>query len=374
MVLRPVFYLADFMSGNMLGPTLPLENVSLNSSLNPGRFSASLDMRKVANSFKEAKGILDLMREGKTTLAPVLEGLNAGTASPLTSRVMGEWWISDIDTTFSDPIVRISGPEFEGYAKEIQVTAAWQGEMDAFLVLRDMLREMTRTSQNVHLSLGTALAGFTVPVDIRNSQTDYWSAIQSLQDGGAQSFEWRIQPSLGLDGITPYTVGRTLRMGSPTMRTERLGIALELKTPGTDPASLIDMDRSWSESAVATTIYGFGAGSGEDQIKAWTSRPRPPGEPGKSRLITVRDALTYGQVKRATAAALAGATPEQKVFPVVMPTGQYLPTISEVYTFLREPSWSMPEAFEGRARCVGWSWSSPRPGQPDVFTVQLVDD
>lgn len=368
MGLKPVYYLADFMTGDMLGPTLPLEGVRLTSSLQPGRFDASLDMRKACDSFAEAKGLLDLMRAGKATLVPVLEGLWDG-GDRLTSRIMGEWWIGDIQATHSDPVVRLSGPEFAGYSKELLVTASWTGLKDPFVTVRDMIREMTRTDQTIDVTTGTAVAGFTVEVDVQKSKVSYWDAIRSLQDGGSRSFEWWIEPSLHLDGLAPYSLGRTLRLGSPDIRFDRPDVTLELTTPGTPPASLLDMSRGWSESAVATTVYGFGAGSGETQKSAYTSRSRESGEPGKSRLVTVRDALTYDQVKRATAAALRRFTPEDKVFPVVMPTAAYTPRLCEVYGFIREPSWSMPELYQGQVRCVGWSWSS----SSDTYQLDLVD-
>lgn len=373
MVIRPQFYLADFMTGQMLGPVLHLDNPSFSSSFEPGRFSAQMDMRKNASTFKESKAILSLLREGKCTLVPILEGLSNGSANPAQSRALGEWWISEVDATYSDPVVNIRGPEFAGYFKELLVTATWSGSFSAWVLMRDMMREATRTSQTISFTTGTGAGGPTVDVDIQKSQTDYWAAAQSAQDGGiGNGFEWRVATTLNADGIAPVSVTRTLALQAPEIRYERLGVTLELVTPGQSPASLVDMSRAWSEHSAATTVYGFGAGSGKDQVSAWTSRSRPEGEPGKSRMISVRDAMKYPVLKRATNRALQRATAADQVFPVVMPTDRYTPTIGEVYSWLREPSWSMPESESGTVRCAGWSWSRPSPGAPDNYVLQLV--
>ena len=372
MGMTPAYYLADFMSGQMLGPVLPLESVSLSSSFEPGRFSAQLDMRKVADSFAEAKNLLGMLRAGKCTVVPVLEGLSNGHAAPLQSRALGEWWISDVTATHSDPIVKLSGPEFAGYFKHLLVTQTWKGSFSAWALVRDMMREATRTNQTISFTTGSGSGGPTVEVEIEKSKVDYWSAIEAARDGDENGFEWRVGLTLNQDGIAPYSVTRTLQLGAPDLRFHQLGITLELVTPGTAPASALDMTRTRSESAAASTIYGFGVGAGADQVTAWTSRSRVPGEPGKSKMITVQDAK-YPALKRATSRALAKATPEDRVFQTSMPTDRYIPSPGAVWSWIQEPSWSMPERREGQVRVMGWSWSSPRPGEADAYTLDLVE-
>ena len=163
-----------------------------------------------------------------------------------------------------------------------------------------------------------------------------------------------------------------MQLGAPDLRFHQLGITLELVTPGTALASALDMTRTRSETAAASTIYGFGVGAGVDQVTAYTSRSRVPGEPGKSKMITVQDAK-YPALKRATSRALAKATPEDRVFSVHMPTDRYIPSPGAVWSWIQEPSWSMPERVEGTVRVLGWSWSSPSPGAQDVYTLDLVE-
>ena len=372
MGMTPAYYLADFMTGQMLGPVLPLESVSLSSSFQPGQFSAQLDMRKATDSFAEAKNLLDMFRAGKCTLVPVLEGLSNGHAAPLQSRALGEWWISDVTATHSDPVVTLSGPEFAGYFKHLLVTQTWKGSFSAWALVRDMMREATRTDQAISFTTGSGSGGPTVDVEIEKSKVDYWSAIESARDGDENGFEWRVGLTLNQDGIAPYSVTRTLQLGAPDLRFHQLGITLEIVTPGSPPASALDMTRTRSETAAASTIYGFGVGAGVDQVTAWTSRSRVPGEPGKSKMITVQDAK-YPALKRATSRALTKATPEDRVFSVHMPTDRYIPSPGAVWSWIQEPSWSMPERVEGTVRVLGWSWSSPSPGAQDVYTLDLVE-
>ena len=373
MVLKPTYYLADFFTGEFRGPALPLESVQLSSNYNPGSFSASLDMRKIASTFAEARAIQDMMKAGRATLVPVVETTDADAQTYGPLRALGEWWISVIDATYSDPVIRLSGPEWIGYAKETLTTRSWSGSIDAWLALRQMLGRIKDVDQTIQLTLGLARAGFDIEVDVREGDTDYWTAIQSLNDGAEARFEWRIEASLDMVDGRPRGVLRNLRMAAPDFRVDRTDITLELATPGTTTASLIDFTRARSEHQSSSTIYGRGGGMGESQLRASSSRSLSEGEPAKTRLITVRDAVKLSALRRATRAALRSQRALDHVFHVTMPTGLYTPAIGEVYSWRREPSWSMPETHSTEHRCVGWSWSSPRENTPDVYTLDLVE-
>ena len=373
MVLKPTYYLASFMTGDFLGPALPLEAVSLSSNFQPGAFSASLDMRKIARTFRESRTVLDMMKAGKATLVPVVETTGPGHTTPSPPRVLGEWWISTLDATYSDPVVRLSGPEWIGYAKETIVTRSWTGSIDAWLSLRQMLGRLKDVDQTIQLTLGLARAGFDIDVDVREGDTDYWTAMQSLNDGSDGRFEWRIEPELRYLNGSVRGVTRTLRMAAPEFRVDRTDVTLELVTPGKTPATLIDFTRAQSEHQSSSTIYGRGGGMGESQLRASSSRALEEGEPAKTRLITVRDAVKTSTLRRATRAALRSQRALDRVFQVTLPTDWYTPVVGDLYSWRREPSWSMPETHSTEHRCVGWSWSSPRDGARDVYTVDLVE-
>jgi hypothetical protein len=308
------------------------------------------------------------MKGGKTTLVAVIE-----PEGDEPFRVLGEWWISVLNLTYSDPVVRLSGPEWVGYAKETITTRSWVGEEDAFRALRNLLAQIKDFDQTIQLTVGLERAGFTIDVDIREGDSDYWTAIQSLQDGPEGQFEWRIEPSLDMVNGAPRGVLRNLRMAAPEFRVDRTDITLELVTPGKTPATLTEFTRTYSEHQAASTIYGRGGGMGASQLRASSSRSLAEGEPAKTRLITVRDAVKTSTLRRATRAALRAQRSRDRVFQVTMPTDWYMPVVGEVYSWRREPSWSKPETYSFEQRCVGWAWSSPRDGVRDSFTVDLVE-
>lgn len=374
MALTPTYYLADFMTGDLYGEALPLENVSLSSSLQPGRFSAQLDMRKLG-ALSDGYRVADLLMAGKCTLVPVLEGLSTGTGNPPTSRALGEWWVSVVSDAPPSPYLSLSGPEFEGYASEVLVTETWiYQSADPVVQLRRMLEELYTSSQTIRVDLQDWIShtDARIPVDIRTSTTDYWSAISEIQDSEDGPFEWRIGTSLDMVGWSPRRVVRTLEVGQPKLAVSRLGITLELAGPGEGPASLLSTAREWSEHRSASTVYGWGAGSGDDQIGGggvFTSRARVAGEPVKTRQVTDRAAMTEGQLRRRTRASLRAATPSEQVFPAAMPTDRYTPSVGEVYSWRMDPQWTRP-AESGTRRCVGWSWSS---SGPDVYQLDLTE-
>ena len=162
-------------------------------------------------------------------------------------------------------------------------------------------------------------------------------------------------------------------MAAPEFRVDRTDVTLELVTPGKTPATLIDFTRAQSEHQSSSTIYGRGGGMGESQLRASSSRALEEGEPAKTRLITVRDAVKTSTLRRATRAALRSQRALDRVFQVTLPTDWYTPVVGDLYSWRREPSWSMPETHSTEHRCVGWSWSSPRDGARDVYTVDLVE-
>lgn len=371
MGLSATYYLADFQTGDLLD-TLPLEAVTLESSLRPGAFTAQLDMRKTGRSMAEGRALLDLMRNGKTTLVPIREGLSTGPGNPPTSRELGEWWISRLAGTHRGPVVVLGGPEFSGYAHHAVLVENFIGKsFDPVVVARDMLQDLYTTSQNVAVDLQSWIShtGTKVEVDARIAKTDYWAAIADLQEAEGGPFEWAIRSGLAMNGWVPSRVTRTLEVGQPTLAFDRPDVTLELTAPGRPPASLLDASWGWDEEASASTVYGWGAGHGKDQIgEAFASRTREVGEPVKTRTVTDPNAMSMPQLRRTTRSALRRFSPEERTRSATMPVNAYTPRTGEVYQWRADASWTRP-AESGTARCVGWSWSSK---SPDVYQLDLV--
>ena len=371
MALDLTYYLADFQTGNLLEP-IPLEGVRLSSSLQPGQFSAQLDMRKTGRSMSEGRELLGLIRAGKTTLVPIREGLSTGPGNPPTSRELGEWWISKVGGSYASPVVTLSGPEFAGYASHVVLWDDFKSvSADPVVTMRQMLWDLFTTSQTVTVDLQEWIShtGARVEIDVKKYSDDHWSAIQALTDADGGPFEWVIRSGLVLDGWIPTRVTRRLEVGQPTLGFSRNDITLEVSGPGQPPASLLDASWGWDEEASASVLFGYGAGAGQDQIgPVQASRSRETGEPVKTRLVTDRNAAKLPQLRRTTRAALRNYSPEERARTATMPVDRYTPRTGEVYQWRADASWTRP-AESGTVRCVGWSWSSQ---SPDVYELDLV--
>lgn len=370
--MKPVFYLADFASGNLIYrfPMDALTPKSLTSGF-PGQFQMELDLRGLGESMRGARSVLDLMNAGTTTLVPVREGVSTGIGNPPTSVELGEWWVSKVEGTIRSPLVTLSGPEFAGYLQHRQVLRTWSSQSaDPVATARQMIWEALRTDQTVNFIPQNWIShsGARVPVDARIGTVDYWNAIEALQDAEDGPFEWVLRSGLVQDGWTPKRVTRTLEVGQPALGFQRPDITLEVTAPGLAPASLLDAGWSRDESRSATMMYGFGAGHGDDQIRSTRARARAAGEPVKSRRVTVRTAMTTAQLRPHVRAALQRATPSNHVFSAEMPTDRYTPQVGAVYSWRNDETWTVP-ARGGQVRCVGWGWNQ----QNDTYSLDLVE-
>ena len=371
MGLTPTWWLADFMTGDLID-TVPLQGVALASSLDHGRFSASLDLSQLGLSMAGARDLLAQLRYGRCTLVPILEGVSDGQGRPPTSRALGEWWISRVTGSHRSPIVELGGEEFGAYLGHLDVVEDFKGTLDPVVAARQMMDLAFTYSQDVVVDLQEWVShtGATVEVDIGEATTDYLSAIRDLQEADGGPFEWMIETGLVLSGWSPQRVTRTLQVGQPEMALDRPDVTLEVTGPGRAPASLLDATWDWDEARSTTNVNGWGAGAGDDQLGPFhEGRTRATGEPGKSRTVVDRSALTEAQVRRRVRAALAQLTPEDRMFTADMPTDRYTPRVGEVYSWSCDASWTRI-ARTGRVKCDGWSWNSR---DADMYQLDLVE-
>ena len=363
MGLRPTFFLAEFEGGNFID-ALPLDDVQLRSRTEPGQFSAVLDLRKTGLPMATARDLVERMKHGRTTLVAARDD-GDGYVS------MGEWWIAKVTGSYRSPIIHLSGPEFVGYMAHVLNAGTWRFERDPVVTMRQLLSMGFRNGQYVSVDLGDQVSanGTTFEMDIRDATSDYLSLIQDLQSNPDGPFEWVMRTRLAKFEENPIGVLRTLDVGQPVLSTIRDDVTLEVTTPGLAPASLLDMSWSWDETASATHVTGRGAGHGEDQIgPVEVSRAGVEGEPRKSRLVTDPDAITVGQLRRKSHAALRRFTPEEKINTAVMPASVHMPSVGERYQWRSDETWTRPEE-SGTARCVGWSWQS---SDPENYEIELV--
>jgi len=368
-VLIPTWYIADFMSGDMVD-VLPLHGVRLSSGVIPGSFSASLDLRKTGLSKAGARALLADLSHGKRTLVPVQEGVSTGTDSPPSSRALGEWWISKITASYRDPVVVLSGPEFAGYADHKLVTVTRSGDRDPVEQARYILGDLFLNGQTVQLDRRDWTSTVRIKMDVRAYTQSVGAALNDIgANGGAPvGFEWLIGVDLALTGWSPTKVRRTLEMAQPTIRFQRPDILLEVTAPGLPGASLTDAQWVRDEEAAASTVYGWGAGHGKDQIgPAYTSRSREPGEPVKSRVISDMGAKNMQSLIFATNRAMETYTPERRELTARLLATRFTPRAGEVYEWRADESWTRPPE-NGQVRCTGWSWSS---SDPEFYDLDL---
>lgn len=372
MGIAPVYWLADFQSGNLLEP-LPLgavSDVSLSSSLRPGSFSATVDLQAAGFSQTEARGWVDLIRFGRCTLVPILEGLTQGDT--VTSRELGEWWIAAAEGTYRSPRITISGPEWDGYLTHLSQPDTIVGMTDPVQKSRELMERAYTTSQSVAVDLQSWVShsGARVRLDVKGHTRDYASVIDELATSEEGPFEWMTRTGLVLDGWVPRKVTRTLEVGQPHLALARPGVTLEVAAPGLPPASLLDAGWAWDKRAWPSTVYGWGGGSGDDQVgPVYRSRDRAPGEPAINAMITRRDASTRAVMGRHVQGALERLTPHNTVFSAALPVTEYTPRKGEVYGFYADAGWAQASV-ERSAQCAGWSWSS---GSPESWSLELVE-
>lgn len=372
MVLKPTYFLADFQTGNILGETLPLENVALSSSLQPGQFTATLDMRKLG-AFGEGYRVMELLSNGKCSLVPVREGVSTGVGNPVISSELGEWWISVVRDDPPSPLVTLSGPEFAGYAKSAMLINDFIGaSVDPVVATRQMLWDLFTTSQSVTVDLQSWIShtGARIELDAPRYSATYWDAIADMQEADGGPFEWMFRSGLVQVNGSPRRVTRTLEVGQPVLNFNRPDITLELSGPGKTPASLTGFSRERSMHRAASAMYGWGAGSGRDQIgPVGIGRGRASGEPVTSRTMTDPQAHTLAVLRRRTREAMNRLSPELQVWEAKLPTDRYTPQTGARYSWRSDAQWTRRSESK-QVRCVGWSWSSTG---PDEYVLQLSE-
>lgn len=372
MGVTPTYYLADFQTGDLLEP-LPVgavSDVTLSSSLRPGRAQLTVDLQAAGFSMAEGRAWVDSIRYGTKTLVPVMEGIPEG--SGITSREMGEWWLCAASGTYRSPKVTISGPEWDGYADNVLMPDTIRGMVDPVQKSRELLARMYSTSQDVTVNLQSWVShtGARIPVDMRANTRTYWAEITAMQDAEEGPFEWMTRTGLVLDGWVPRRVTRTLEVGQPRLALMRPDITLEITAPGQPLAALVDAEWSWDKRAYPSTVYGYGRGAGDDQVgPVWLSRSRVPGEPAVNTVVTYRDAEEV-ELYRYVRAALNRLNPQNVAFTAPMRADQYTPRKGEQYGFYTDAGWTQA-AREGQAQCAGWSWSSKNPDRYDLELVEV---
>lgn len=360
-----IFFPADFMTGDMHSVELPLRNVSMGQSLAAHSFSASLDLRALSLSTVGAQQILLSLLPGRTTIVALEWTPSLDRYIPL-----GEWLITGRRRQDGpDPVLQLTGVETSGYAQLMPLMKAWKRtSQDPVDVIRGMWQELCTTDQTISLALGGIEdSGVTVDVDYVAGSRTYWDAMRDVASG---SVEWVMDIDVERDGTIPTRVTRTIRTGVPTLLRPRDDRVLEMTADGRGSMRSLTVD----DGLAVNRVYGFGAGSGKDQITTVEGFTRGAGEPLIGGSYSSRDALKLAQLRRETQEAVLMDRPTARTF--TASTQAWIPRLGEVYPIVKDSTALFPVAIaedeERRVRCIEWSWTR---GPVDEYqmTLQIAD-
>lgn len=374
-------YPGAMMTGDLHSRELRLDGLTVARSLRePGTMTATLDLRRMvtgdtwADKLADSQRILDMIWPGRSTLSVIRQGLASGTEGALSSRTMGEWWITRLDIDHRSPIVRISGVEWRGYAWHQVITRDWKYDSaNAATVARNLMTALTTEGQSMALTL--AGAGSTtayVPVDWTTAGTTYGDALRDLEGDG--TMEWTVDARLRLapDGIVPTGIERVFVTGVPTITRDRgYEVVLDMVAPGTEPSTLLGLTDSQDATATCYDMWAIGSGSGASQLVERSTVTPPPGHPRLSRVVSRPDIRKRAALRREAAQSRARMS-STRAFAATVRSRMALPgapILGEVVTIDREPSLSMPTPERFRARILGWSWAAPRAGELETYEI-----
>lgn len=364
---------ADFETARIFERALPLENVSLQSSFDGGRFTADLDLRKAVDidDYAGARDISAMIWAGSSTILPVRENLRAGDGRTA-DVAMGEWLITNVERSHASPILKLSGVEPHAYARQNVVTRTWKSKSaDPVGTARQMIDDLFHSGQRIVMDAQNwnGQKAARVPLDVQAGTTTYWDAITDLQGDGV--FEWMIYSAIDDD---QQTVTRRLSMGEPRIEIKRDDVVLEAVTPGSRPTVLLDVQDDDPIDAYCNDLWAFGSGAGKDQRKKRITRNRTLRQVRQSRTLTASDALTQGQLDRVAARAMGRMHPDYRPFQVTASMDMLAgggERIGMVHPFMREASLSMPTPESRDVRVVAWEWRQPKPGEQETATLTL---
>ena len=373
------YFLCSVQSGEVLA-RLPLHEVRLSSSLlSPGQMLAKLDLRRTVQptgertwAWGEAATILDALRFGACTIVAAIENSTAGALDPV-DYALGEWWVTGLSGSHADPVITLSGHELDEYFAHQTTSRDWDsgtGTVDAVWTAREIMHDATAGQTPpilLDVNRGSSSA-ITAATSWPARSLTVAEALRSL--GAGTEWEQTIRSTMvSVDGI-PHHVTRELILMAPRIE---LGVAnllpLEVTTPGSPPATGLDLGWSDDVESRASEMWSWGAGHGADQVRSGTTGTRPTGAPVLSRLVS-DSSVRFGS--GATALAVRAMKQMQRVpFTAVVRADRMTPQVGGRRWVSREPSLSMPTPEQFNARVTEWEWAEPQAGAPDVYAVTL---
>ena len=365
------YFATEFLSGNLMGLTLPLHEVHMSGKIDgEGTFSALLDTRRLVpdggTDWARLREIITATQPGMVSIAAVRENMTSGSSGGYVDRVEGEFLVTHRRRRNGSPILELQGVDLRAYFNRRRLEKTWSGSVDVLLAARQILLHACTDGQTLQLAIaGDSTCGSVQSVRYIAGQAMAGQALKELQ--GDQLWEWTIKQTLNR---AAGRIDRTAYFSSGSHQVQRPDVVLDARTPGTPPGSVYDVVSDDDLDWYAIDIRGWGAGSGPSQIRADYSQPRPAGFPVLSQIYT-SNAISKGALQREVNRIARQHHVSRRPYTMLarvnsLPGGDKL---GWVCTWLKEPAYGWPTGESGTVRIIAWDWSQPRPGEEELITL-----
>ncbi|MEL4357028.1 MULTISPECIES: hypothetical protein [unclassified Luteococcus] len=370
------YYTADWLTGALNQRELMFSDVKLHRKIDhSGTMEASLDLARIVDpedSLRDAQRVMGLIRPGATSFVAIREGVTTGADGMPINVVMGEWWITEVETQHGSPVITIRGEEIGGYlGRDVIHANQRETTMDPLALALRVLDEGLQGW--AHVRTGVVTCGTTIPVSYRRGTRSYMDILRDLQ--GDRLWMFQVLHSYAEPGGIPSVV-RDVRMvaGMPPAAAGEVPIevASSLGKPWQTPATAADWLTISSVDDLCSELWLFGGGSGPSQLTSVATRPRAAGIPRLSRSVSLPDIVRKGQLDQEAERLIGTVSPEQRQHTVeVLASRISIPTMGRVSPLIIEPSLSMPHGLQADVRVLGWSWEQPQPGRVETLTLTV---
>lgn len=210
-------------------------------------------------------GTHDRITPGRSTVL-----ITAGT------QVLGEWIV--MQSAVSDPAstLDISGMEWAGYPALRSLNDNFHHENVEQMVIARKAWNQAFLSFNGAMAITIPTSGSTGVT--RNMDHDshgaYYSDVLEEIADAEDGFEWHVDVSATFSGDVPTRANRQVVWGAPVLQ-RGSPLALNMFEPGSRQGNLMSVSGGLSFARYAQSVYGIGAGEGDD--RRWVGLSDPSG-------------------------------------------------------------------------------------------------
>ncbi|MSS84962.1 hypothetical protein FYJ24_09340 [Actinomycetaceae bacterium WB03_NA08] len=318
-----------FGGGTASDLTIPLGHLTTPDGVN-------IDWNAVAR-------VVDWCLGGKYTLV-----LTAGT------NVLGEWLMMKHPESISDQTLAVSGMEWDGYPALRSLHANYTyTNVDQLTIAKTLLEDAFIGWQTgFQITVPTVTSGVKRTAQWRTREGYYSDALDeiALPENG---FDWRVTHTGTWTGGALTKVTRTIRFGSPTIRTST-PIVIRYDGPGAPIDNCLTFEQEWDFHRYAHSVYAWGAGDGAKKLFYEAGNNTLPNQ----GYVKITKNLSYPSITNPDALkALADAdlqasqelrTPAQSE--LLIDRLPQIPALGDLMRVEIGPTWTIPHGYEGTMR------------------------